>query len=360
MAFHYKYTARHPATGHLGLTIIGLLLFLLTLAFGPFTSCTPVTRVTEKPIEPVSVPEPRFTFDAIEVSPQPIIAGEDFIVSVKVTNSGDIPGSYSAALIISGKPEGSSSVYVEPGSSAMLTYTLSIPIPGQYLLRVGSQSREITIPFNRTPSTIQLGPGVADGCDTLAGTTGQWGNMIQNVEGNLIRLTAPPGGFEINSVDIFGFIKSSDNDFNNNSVIGGPGTWVYGSDIAAIEQPNHSFSVNIYDARKTRLFSGDFSKSLFNHSPRWVTVPIPGVPVQGDFFIEVVTHNQPRLSGTGFGSSYYPQYYVVHTWYYQMCVGWEYSMDVQSWVSQNGNVVSDRWLTYNWLIRAAGYRLGRQ
>jgi hypothetical protein len=178
--------------------------------------------------------------------------------------------------------------------------------------------------------------------------------MIQMVEGNLLKLTAPVNGLEINNIDVFGYIKSSDHDFNTDSVIGGAGTWVYGPDIAAIEPFNPNFTINIYDSRKTRLFSGDFSKGLFDYYPRWVSVPLPGVPVSGDFYIELVTHNQPKLTGTGWGGYDYIRRYIVHSWYNQLCIGYENSLDVRSSVSQSGNVVDGRYLTYNWLMRAGG------
>ncbi|MDD5397894.1 MAG: hypothetical protein PHU70_02320, partial [Dehalococcoidia bacterium] len=63
------------------------------------------------------------------------------------------------------------------------------------------------------------------------------------------------------------------------------------------------------------------------------------------------------LAGSGPGGWYYGNPFVVHTWYYQLCIGYEYSLNVVSSVSQNGNVVSERYMTYNWLIRTDGYRL---
>ncbi len=244
------------------------------------------------------------------------------------------------------------------GKADSVTFQANLPIPGQYVVKIGPQSKEIIVGFNRVPVTIRIDSGNVDGCDTLAGSTGQPGNMIQMVEGNLLKLTAPVNGLEINNIDVFGYIKSSDHDFNSDSVIGGAGTWIYGADIATIEPVNPSFTINIYDGRKTRLFSGDFSKELFDYYPRWVSVPLPGVHVSGDFYIELVTHNQPKLTGMGWGGDYdYWHRYVVHTWYHQLCIGYENSLDVRSWVSQSGNVVPDRYLTYNWLMRAGGYQL---
>jgi hypothetical protein len=332
--------------------------FLLLAVMLAVVGCTPpaqVPQLPQKPSPPVDMPV--FTFEPIEVQPASPVAGQAFNVSMKVANTGPVAGTYKAELIVNGNNVDNRALYLDPGKTDSLTFQTTLPVPGQYLVKIGPQSKEIIVGFNRVPATIRIDSGNVDGCDPLAGSTGQPGSMVQTVEGNMLKLSAPANGMEINSIDVFGYIKSSDHDYNNDSVIGGAGTWVYGGDIAAIESPNPNFSIVIYDARKTKLFSADFSKDLFTYYPQWVSVPLPGVPVSGDFYVELVTHNQPKLTGTGWGDYDYWHRYVVHTWYYQLCIGYENSLDVQSSVSQNGNVVSDRYLTYNWLMRAGGYQL---
>lgn len=327
-----------------------LLIAMLTVLAG----CAQAPRPPAKPALPPDMPI--YTFDPIQVQPGSPVAGQPFNVRMKVTSAGLVAGTYRADLIINGNNSDNRALYLEPGKSDFVTFQANLPIPGQYVVKIGPQSKEIVVAFNRVPVTIKIDLGNVDGFDPLAGSTGQPGNMIQMVEGNLIKLTAPAEGLEINNIEVFGYIKSSDHDFNSDVVTGGAGTWVYGPDIAAIEPVNPNFTINIWDARKTKLFSGDFSKALFDYYPRWVSITLPGVRVSGDFYIELVTHNQPKLTGTGWGIYDYTHRYVVHTWYHQLCIGYEYSLDVQSSVSQNGGVVPDRFLTYNWLMRAAGYQ----
>ena len=333
--------------------------FLLLAVMLSLIGCTPLVQapqLPQKPSPPVDLPT--FTFDPIEVQPDSPVAGQAFNVSMKVANTGLAAGTYKADLIINGNNADNRALYLDPGKADSVTFQANLPVPGQYVVKIGPQSKEIIVGFNRVPVTVRIDSGNVDGCDTLAGSTSQPGNMIQMVEGNLLKLTAPVTGLEINNIDVFGFIKSSDHDFNSDRVIGGAGTWIYGPDIAAIEPVNPSFTINIYDGRKTRLFSGDFSKELFDYYPRWVSVPLPGVQVSGDFYIELITHNQPKLTGLGWGGEYdYWHRYVVHSWYHQLCIGYENSLDVQSSVSQSGSAVPDRYLTYNWLMRAGGYQL---
>jgi hypothetical protein len=329
--------------------------FLLLTAVSAMAGCVPRVQAPQVPPKPADLPV--FTFDPIEVQPASPVAGQPFTVSMKVANTGPAAGTYKADLIINSNTVDNRVLYLDAGKADSLTFQASLPIPGQYAVKIGPQSKEFVVAFNRVPFTVKIDSGNMDGCDPLAGGTGQPGNMIQMVEGNLIKLTAPANGLEINNIDVFGYIKSSDHDYNTDNVIGGTGTWIYGADIATIEPVNPSFTINIYDGRKTRLFSGDFSKELFGYSPRWVSVPLPGVQVNGDFYLELVTHNQPKLTGMGWGDYDYLHRYVVHTWYYQLCIGYENSLDVQSSVSQSGNEVPDRYLTYNWLMRAGGYQL---
>jgi len=331
---------------------------LLLIVAPGMAGCAPRVQTPQLPQNPAPpVDTPIFTFDPIDVQPASPVAGQPFTVSMKVANTGPAAGNYNADLVINGNKVDNRSLYLDPGKADSVTFQANLPVPGEYVVKIGPQSKDLVVGFDRVPITIRIDSGNVDGFDTLAGSTGQPANMIQMVEGNLLKLTAPVNGLEINNIDIFGYIKSSDHDYNNDNMVGGTGTWIYGPDIATIEPVNASFTINVYDGRKARLFSGDFSKELFGYSPRWASVPLPGVRVSGDFYIELVTHNQPRLTGMGWGGYDYWHRYVVHTWYHQLCIGYENSLDVQSSVSQSGNVVPDRYLTYNWLMRAGGYQL---
>lgn len=334
------------------LLLAGACLLLITVS--AMTGCAPRLQASQVPPKPADLPF--FTFDPIDVQPASLVAGQAFNVSMQVANTGPAAGNYNADLVINGDKVDNRSLYLNPGQTGVVTFQANLPVAGQYVAKIGPQSKAFVVGFNRVPVTIRIDSGNVDGCDALAGSTGQQGNMIQTVEGNMLQLTAPAGGLELNSIDAFGYIKSSDYDFNNDRIIGGTGTWVYGPDIATIEPVNPNFTINIYDGRKARLFSGDFGKDLFGYYPRWVSVPLPDVKVSGDFYIELVTHNQPKLTGTGWGGYDYWRRYVVHTWYHQLCICYESSLDVRSSVSQSGNVVPDRYLTYNWLMRAGGYQ----
>jgi len=338
-------------------TVNILLASMLVLsAFGGCAWAPAPPARQQPPIQPPTQNVALYTFDPLVISPLPVMAGQPVNISMRIENTGNAAGVFMAELTINGTLVESHAVAMEPGNSARVEFQATLPTAGHYEIRIAPQTAVIDIAERKETLQLKSDIGVVDGCDVLAGSTGDPGNMIQMVEGNMIKFAAPPGGYEINKIDVYGYIKSSTYDFDSNPIYG-PGTWVYGWDIASIEPVNPYFTINIWDSRHNKLFSRDYNKDLFTYIPSRVSVEVPGIKVNGDFYIELVTHNQPKLSGTGFGDWDYWHRYIVHSWYYQLCIGYEYSMDVVSSVSQNGNAVMDRYLTHNWLIRTDGYRL---
>jgi len=335
------------------------LLLLILLALAAFAGCiqaptAPPTQQTpsQPPVQNVAI----YKLDPIIISPLPVMAGQPAKISLRIENTGNATGVFNAELTINGTLVESRAVPIEAGNWARVEFSSTFPTAGHYEIKITPQITAIDIAERKEPLRLRLDHAIIDGCDVLSGATGDPGNMIQMIEGNMIKYTAPPGGYEIDRIEILGYIKSSTHDFDINPQFG-PGTWIYGQDIAAIEPVNPNFTINIWDSRHNKLFSRDYGKELFSYIPQWVSVEVPAVKVNGDFYIELITHNQPKLTGTGLGEWYYGGPFIVHSWYYQLCIGYENSLNVVSSVSQNGNVVLDRYLTYNWLIRTDGYLL---
>lgn len=310
------------------------------------------------PLEPTVPPvtaTAAFSFGSIDVSPLPITAGQTFNIYMEIENTGSAAGTYKADLVINGNVNNSQIISLGPGQKRQAGFQTSLASAGKYEIRIGPQSRIIEIGQPRIPDTIKISGDRVDGFDPIAGSTSYPTEIHDTVEGHAIRLTAPAGGFIIESIRVLGYIKSSTHDFDTDPVFG-PGIWVYGRDIAAAEPISAQFTINIYDARRNRLYSGNFNKDLFSYTPGWVVVNITSTRVEGDFLVEIKTYNPPKLAATGWGNWDPWRRYVVHTWYYQICIGYENSTEVQSFVSQDGSPVPERYLTYNWLIQASGYR----
>lgn len=334
-------------------------LLMLSIAGLALAGCYHIPIGEPIPLEPATPDLPTtafFSFGPIDVSPQPFIVGQPLIITMPVENEGTAAKTYMAELLINGKTVSSQAVTVGPGGIEQVSFQASFAAPGRYEVSIGPQSRAIDVEQPKPQITLKISGDVVDGFDPLVGSTSDPTQVHDTVEGHIIKLTAPTEGFAIESIRIFGYTKSSTYDFDHNPIYG-PGIWVYGPDIAAAEPLSREFTVNIYDMNHNRLYSGNFSKDLFSYSPGWVTVDIPEVKITGDFLLEVVTHNPPKLNATGWGDWDVWRRYVVHTWYHQICIGYENSIEVQSWMSQDGSIVPDRYFTYNWLIQATGCSL---
>ncbi|MGA9048841.1 MAG: hypothetical protein WB588_07605 [Dehalococcoidia bacterium] len=332
---------------------------LLALAFTVvalvYMGCVAAAPSDQSQQAPPPAPVPLFTYDTLSITPLPVVAGQPFTITMPIGNTGTVAGIYNADLYINGSKIDTQSVPVSPGTSGKAVFKTSIADPGLATIKIGPQTLQVSVMANRVPITLKLDTGEVDGCDVLAGSTSDAGNAIQSPDAYMIKLTAPAGGATVNALEVFGSIKSSTYDYNNSN-IWGPGTWSYGWDIASYEPVNPQFTVNIYDVHKTRLYTGSFSRGMFGYVPGWITVTIPDTNVNGDFYVEVFPYNLPELNTQGFGFRDTWGRYIVNDWYDQICVGYERVIDVQSWVSYKGGVMPERYLNYNWLIRADGYQ----
>jgi hypothetical protein len=336
----------------LAILILPLIVVLMYGACFNIASQPAQPQTTENQTQPVA----QYTLNSLEVTPMPVIAGQDFTLKLNVTNINNVRGDYTGSLIVDGKQGESRKVSINPGGSAYIVFQTMVNEAGLHHLQIGSQTLDITVIKNSVPITIKIDNGHVDGCDPVAGSTGDPAQVVIEPEGHMIKLTAPEGGLTITGVQVNGNIKSSSYDFDHDNILGGPGYWVYGPDVLMVDSSKPYFTLNIYEDARKKVFSSDYSKTLFTYTPTTVTLPIPDIKVQGDFYIEIVTYNMPRLNATGLWDKDRIGRYVVHTWYYQLCIGYESAIDVQSSVSIDGSVVPGRYLSYNWIIRADGYQ----
>jgi hypothetical protein len=335
-------------------TLPGLVAFAIAVL--AFAGCMPSPVLA--PVASPAVNAANFIDRPPVVTPQQVIADHPFTVSLEVVNTGASAGKYRVDLYVDGNMMASKEMPISPGQSATASFEVTLHDTVLHQVKIGPRTLGIAAGENRVPVTIKIDNGVVDGCDPVVGSAANPYEIVPQNVGSLIRFTAPPGGFTVDGIEIFGYIKSSTYDFDHDNVFG-PGVWVYGPDIASAAPVNPDFTVNIYGDHRNKLYTGTYSKQLFSYSPKIVTVPVPNVPVDGVFFVEMVTHNMPRLNALGLVDRDLYGRYVVHTWYYQLCVGYESAVDVQSWVSEGGTAVPERYLTYNWLIRADGFQVKR-
>ena len=101
-----------------------------------------------------AIPRPAaFTIDALSISPAEVDIGESVTLSTRITNTGDLTGSYKVTLGIDGAAVTTRNVTLAGGASQMLTFTTSEDTAGTYTVTVNSKSGTFTVkappsPFN--------------------------------------------------------------------------------------------------------------------------------------------------------------------------------------------------------------------
>jgi len=91
-------------------------------------------------------PEPAtFTFSNLAVHPAEVTPGEDVNVTVTVTNSGEVEGTYTVILNINGTKEAEKSIALDGGKSGQVSFTVSRSTTGTYTVAVGDLSATFTV-----------------------------------------------------------------------------------------------------------------------------------------------------------------------------------------------------------------------
>ena len=98
-----------------------------------------------------------FSISGLTISPVQITAGGTISVSVKITNDGDVVGSYAVDLDVNGTPFATSSVTVAGGGTNDVTFSIIQNIPGKYDFDVnGLQGTFTVIAAATTPPLATL------------------------------------------------------------------------------------------------------------------------------------------------------------------------------------------------------------
>ena len=110
--------------------------------FTPFT----VLAVAEKVVLPPVVPKPAaFTTSDLTISPAEVHIGDTVTISILVTNTGDLPGTYEVVLKMDEAVVGNKWVTLDGGASQKVTFTVSKDVAGTYAVRVGDRSRTLVV-----------------------------------------------------------------------------------------------------------------------------------------------------------------------------------------------------------------------
>lgn len=98
--------------------------------------------IRDVPFEPKPA---EFVLSALSVQPAEVAPGEAVIISVTVTNSGEVEGTYTVILNINGAKEAEKSIALDGGKSGQVNFTVSRSTTGTYTVAVGNLSATFTV-----------------------------------------------------------------------------------------------------------------------------------------------------------------------------------------------------------------------
>jgi len=232
---------------------LGIILVILLLLIAAISACAPSVPIQA----PVAQKPATFQVGLISLAPAVAMVGDTVTVSTVVTNTGDLAGSYTAALMVNGRQVDSKDVQVAPGSNQGIAFQLTENASGTYNLAVGSSTATLTV-YNWVPYTLQYDH--SDGAVE--------GGYVNGDQGHLVMFTPPNQTFRVNRIRILAAARIS-NTYELNNLV--------------------TFRIWNKDA-STMLWSQDVPWGNFL-SGSWQEVAVPNVRVDGDFRVEVVTHS---------------------------------------------------------------------
>jgi hypothetical protein len=197
------------------------------------------------------------------------MVGDSIKATATIKNTGDIAGTYTAALSIDGQEVDNKAILVNPGTSQEVSFQLSKTTAGSHQLTIGNSSTLLTV-YNWSPYTIQY-----DESDGV-----QSGIYVSGDNGHIVHFTPPAKAFMIRTIKILGTV----------------------SILNTSEFDKKYVTVRIWDKEgNNQLWSQDFPWRLFMGPAIWREIKVPEVRVNDDFYVELVTHSNPagyRSDGT--------------------------------------------------------------
>lgn len=259
-----------------------------------------------------------FHIESFQITPTSIMIGESSVATVKVSNSGDKAGTYTAVLLKEDVEFARKDAVIEPGMEENIDFQISDMSAGSYRFSIEKSNAIITV-YDWTPYTIQYDSGVSGGAYYVAGELGHIVHFIPQ---------AKP--FKLKKILVYGTAELEN----------------------TRELDTKQCTVRIWNRDKSALlWTQDVPWRLFSGPIAWREIEVPDIAVEDDFYIEIVTHSQvPTEALTNY-----------------ITIGWNKpqpqqgqtasTAETNSGVSNNGVPIQTPESTYkglNWFIRADG------
>jgi hypothetical protein len=226
--------------------------------FATTSACSQIPATTE---EQSAIQRPaEFEVGPITLEPDAVMIDDSVTVTATVKNIGDVTGTYAAIFTIDGQEASKKDITIEPGNNKEASFQFSKTAPGTYSLAIGNSSATMTV-YGWKPYKIQY--------DESDGS--QMGIYVSGENGHIVHFTPPAKPFRVQTIRIFGMAKiKNTREFDEKHV-----------------------TVRIWDKEgNNQLWSQDLPWRLFMGGC-WVDVKVPGIRVNDDFKVEIVTHGDP-------------------------------------------------------------------
>ena len=202
-----------------------------------------------------------FQIVSLGVTPEEVQAGEEAAVIAQVTNTGGLPGNFTADLTMNGEKVAAKTITIQPEKIAKITFNVSRDKPGDYKIEIDSASTTLTVTaIEERDIELKYDSGVSQ--ITL------WAG---NNQGFLISFSPPARPFILKKVSICGGI--------------------YG-----VAWEGKTFELSVLDPFHTPLYSQVYAIAKFPvkgafpyQEPSWVDFDIPPTPLENDFLVYLFT-----------------------------------------------------------------------
>jgi hypothetical protein len=311
--------------------VVGLILLLLPYAvLGCGTQSAPaaVPPNAANTANQITKEYADFVVGPLTASRSGVSVGETSTISTTITNTGGIEGAYSAVLKVNGQEAARKDVPIGPGASQVVTFQVTKDTAGSYELAVGNS--KATLNVYQWPYIIQYDLGSATG--ELLSVAGD--------NGHIVHFTPPAIPFRVQEIDVY-----------VQAIVANESEWT-----------DKLITIRIWDSGKTRqLWSINLPwRAFWNETGGfWKQVDVPNVSVNGDFYVEMVTHSNQFGEGIiawPWGSDVRPAIFVGYDRpnpYIESSVS---TTETRSGISNMGQPVEapGKYQGINWLIRVEG------
>jgi hypothetical protein len=255
--------------------------------------------------------------------------GDNLTVTAFISSDDNVSDQYSAQLKVDGTIKDAKEIGVIEGLPSKVVFSVQVIDTAEHELSIGDKTTKFkAITFdNKKPITIQYdgkGQGIANYMYT--------GRFVSGGSGHMVCFSAPTYPFKLTAVPM-----------SASAVAKGHGSL-----------QDKTFTVHIWDKNTHSLiWEKDYPWQLYgdasDFSTIWHDIPIPGVIVNNDFCVEVVTYSDQPQPMPGFKMTIIGEASLF-------TVDYEDTREsTNSSVSYDGRSISNPDWKGNWCIRAKGY-----